>query len=56
MTISIQAMVDNSSAAWEGWNGLGYEARIQILGRWTEELAPELRAMVEFQSVMLQSM
>ena len=44
MTTSIQAMVGNSSAAWEGWNGLGYEARTQILERWTEELQPELRA------------
>ena len=49
MTTSIQAMVGNSSAAWEGWNGLGYEARTQILERWTEELQPELRAMVGFQ-------
>lgn len=49
MTTNIQAKVDNSSAAWEGWNGLGYEARSQILGRWAEELAPDVRAMVAFQ-------
>ena len=49
MTTSIQAMSDTSSAAWEGWNGLGYEARMQILGHWSEELEPELRAMVAFQ-------
>lgn len=49
MMTSIQAMLDNSSAAWEGWNGLGYEARTKILEHWTEELPPELRAMVEFQ-------
>ncbi|MCW8329025.1 aldehyde dehydrogenase family protein [Photobacterium sp. SDRW27] len=49
MTTSIQAIVDNSSAAWEGWNGLGYEARTQILERWTEQLVPEVRAMVEYQ-------
>ncbi|UTV30780.1 aldehyde dehydrogenase family protein [Photobacterium atrarenae] len=49
MTTRIQTLIDSSSAAWEGWNGLGYEARIQILERWTETLAPEVRAMVDFQ-------
>ncbi|MEJ2763612.1 aldehyde dehydrogenase family protein [Photobacterium sp. MCCC 1A19761] len=49
MMTQIQTLIENSSAAWEGWNGLGYEARTQILERWTETLAPEARAMVAFQ-------
>ncbi|WP_232323348.1 aldehyde dehydrogenase family protein [Photobacterium sp. J15] len=49
MQTKIQDMVDTSAASWEGWNGLGYESRSQILERWSEELAPELSAMVSFQ-------
>ncbi|MDX1303095.1 aldehyde dehydrogenase family protein [Photobacterium sp.] len=49
MTIGIQAIVGNSLAAWEGWNGLGYEKRIQILNRWTEQLDQSAQAMVSFQ-------
>ncbi|MGF1700313.1 aldehyde dehydrogenase family protein [Photobacterium makurazakiensis] len=47
--MTIQTLVKASSAAWEGWNNLGYEARVRILRHWTDQLSPECRAMVDFQ-------
>lgn len=47
--MTIATLVKNSSAAWEGWNNLGFETRIGILRRWTEQLPAEGRAMVEYQ-------
>ncbi|WP_245907184.1 aldehyde dehydrogenase family protein [Photobacterium sanctipauli] len=47
--MKIDTLVNTSSAAWEGWNNLGYEARVRILRHWTDQLSPECRAMVEFQ-------
>ncbi|WEM44888.1 aldehyde dehydrogenase family protein (plasmid) [Photobacterium sp. DA100] len=47
--MTIQTLVNTSSAAWEGWNNLGYQARTRILRHWTDQLAAECRAMVEYQ-------
>jgi len=49
MTIGIQSIVGNSLTVWEGWNGLGYEKRIQILNLWAEQLDQSAQAMVSFQ-------
>ncbi|TDR74553.1 aldehyde dehydrogenase family protein [Photobacterium lutimaris] len=47
--MTIQTLVNKSSAAWEGWNNLGYEVRTRILRHWSEQLTTESHAMVEFQ-------
>ncbi|NAX46530.1 aldehyde dehydrogenase family protein [Photobacterium halotolerans] len=49
MTTSIQALVDQSNAAWENWNGLGYEKRITKLTQWSSTLDADVAAMVAFQ-------
>ncbi|MGF1725713.1 aldehyde dehydrogenase family protein [Photobacterium nomapromontoriensis] len=49
--MTIQTMINTSVAAWEGWNSLGYDARLRILRHWADLLTPECRAMVEFQCI-----
>ncbi|MGF1688212.1 proline dehydrogenase [Photobacterium japonica] len=46
--MTIETIVNTHLAAWEGWNDLGYDARIAILRRWSERLPPASRAMVEY--------
>lgn len=49
MIKSTQSTVDNSLAAWEKWNALGYAARIAILSQWAKQLDKEAQQMLEFQ-------
>ncbi|QUJ69713.1 aldehyde dehydrogenase family protein (plasmid) [Photobacterium sp. GJ3] len=49
MTTRIQAIVDQSNAAWEHWNGLGYEKRITQLTQWSSKQDADVAAMVAFQ-------
>jgi delta 1-pyrroline-5-carboxylate dehydrogenase len=49
MRKSIQSIVDNSLGAWEGWNALSYENRIEILQKWAKQLDNNVQAMVNFQ-------
>ncbi|UTM59465.1 aldehyde dehydrogenase family protein [Photobacterium sp. CCB-ST2H9] len=49
MTTSIQALVDQSNAAWENWNNLGFEKRITQLTQWSSKLESDVAAMVAFQ-------
>lgn len=49
MKKNIQSMVDNSLAAWESWNGLGYTARINILSQWAKQLDKAAQQMLDFQ-------
>ncbi|MEZ8738536.1 aldehyde dehydrogenase family protein [Photobacterium swingsii] len=54
MKNQIQTLVNNSAAAWENWNTLGYEQRTRILTTWANSLNENSQKMVAFQCLNAQ--